>query len=84
MRVDRAEDAQCQEHLGGVWGCLKSKVANEGLAWDSLLKMFHNPAGDCYWVGGRSICLIRYIIKHDDDHLLWIILPALNSGWSNS
>ena len=28
-------------------------VANEGLGWDSLLKMFHNPGGDCYWVGGR-------------------------------
>ena len=28
-------------------------VANEGLGWDSLLKMVHNPGGDCYWVGGR-------------------------------
>ena len=28
-------------------------MANEGLGWDSLLKMFHNPGGDCYWVGGR-------------------------------
>ena len=29
-------------------------MANEGLGWDSLLKMFHNPGGDCYWVRGRS------------------------------
>ena len=29
-------------------------VTNEGLGWDSLLKMVHNPGGDCYWVGGRS------------------------------
>ena len=28
-------------------------VANEGLGWDSLLKMVHNPGGDCYWVGGE-------------------------------
>ena len=28
-------------------------VAKEGLGWDSLLKMVHNPGGDCYWVGGR-------------------------------
>ena len=28
-------------------------MANEGLGWDSLLKMVHNPGGDCYWVGGR-------------------------------
>ena len=28
-------------------------VANGGLGWDSLLKMVHNPGGDCYWVGGR-------------------------------
>ena len=28
-------------------------VANEGLVRDSLLKMVHNPGGDCYWVGGR-------------------------------
>ena len=24
----------------------------EGLGWDSLLEMVHNPGGDCYWVGG--------------------------------
>ena len=28
-------------------------VTNEGLVRDSLLKMVHNPGGDCYWVGGR-------------------------------
>ena len=28
-------------------------MANEGLGWDSLLKMVHIPGGDCYWVGGR-------------------------------
>ena len=30
-------------------------VTNEGLGWDSLLKMFHNPGGhDCILGGGRS------------------------------
>ena len=30
-------------------------VANEGLVWDSLLKMVHKPGGDepASWVGGR-------------------------------
>ena len=28
-------------------------VANEGLVRDSLLKMVHNPGGDCYWEGGQ-------------------------------
>ena len=28
-------------------------VANEGLGWDPLLKMVHNPGGDCYWEGGQ-------------------------------
>ena len=28
-------------------------VANEGLGWDSLQKMVHNPGGDCYWAGGQ-------------------------------
>ena len=28
-------------------------VANEGLGWDPLLKMVHNPSGDCYWEGGQ-------------------------------
>ena len=28
-------------------------VANEGLGWDSLLKMVHNPGGDSYWEGGQ-------------------------------
>ena len=27
-------------------------VANEGLGWDPLLKMFHNPGGD--WNPGRG------------------------------
>ena len=34
-------------------------VANKGLGWDSLQKMFHNP-GDCYRVGGRSKRITRY------------------------
>ena len=33
-------------------------VANEGLGWDSLLKMFHNPGGD--WNPGWGVDL-RYI-----------------------
>ena len=28
-------------------------VANEGFFRDPLLKMFHNPGGDCYWEGGQ-------------------------------
>ena len=28
-------------------------VANEGLVRDPLLKMVHNPGGDCYWEGGQ-------------------------------
>ena len=27
-------------------------VVNEGLGWDSLLKMFHNPGGD--WHPGKG------------------------------
>ena len=34
-------------------------VANEGLGWDSLLKMVHNAGGDCYWVGGRPKASVR-------------------------
>ena len=30
-------------------------VANEGLGWDSLLKMFHNPGGD--WHPGWGVDL---------------------------
>ena len=26
-------------------------MGNEGLGWDYLLKMVHNPCGNCYWVG---------------------------------
>ncbi len=29
-----------------------SNSGNEGLGWDSLLKMFHNPGGD--WNPGRG------------------------------
>ena len=32
---------------------LPSNSGNEGLGWDPLLKMFHNPGGDCYWEGGQ-------------------------------
>ena len=28
-------------------------VANFRFIRDSLLKMFHNPGGDCYWEGGQ-------------------------------
>ncbi len=28
-----------------------SNSGNEGLGWDSLLKMVHNPGGDSYWEG---------------------------------
>ena len=28
-------------------------MANEGLVRDPLLKMVHNPGGDCYWEGGQ-------------------------------
>ena len=39
---------------------LPAKVANEGLGWDSLLKMEYDPGkGDCYWTGGQSNVLIR-------------------------
>ena len=32
---------------------LPSNSGNEGLGWDSLLKMVHNPGGPCYWEGGQ-------------------------------
>ena len=28
-------------------------MANEGLGWDPLLKMVHNPGGHCYREGGQ-------------------------------
>ena len=36
-------------------GCPPSQdvSGNEGLGWDSLSKMVHNPGGDCYWEGGQ-------------------------------
>ena len=46
-------------HGGSIKGIIwiypppRIPVANEGLGWDSLIKMFHNPGCDCYWVGGR-------------------------------
>ena len=35
-------------------------MANEGLGWDSLLKMVHNPGGDCYWEGGQPKVYATY------------------------
>ena len=44
-------------HLHGVIHWVENPlpviVANEGLGWDSLLKMVHNPGGDSYWEGGQ-------------------------------
>ena len=36
-------------------------VANEGLGWDSLLKMFHNPGGDWHPGWGVDLIPIYYI-----------------------
>ena len=36
-------------------------VTNEGLGWDSLLKMVHNPGADWNpWWGGTQITLVFY------------------------
>ena len=43
-------------------GCppFPATMANEGLGWDSLLKMEYDPGkGDCDWTGGQSNVLIR-------------------------
>ena len=40
-------------------GPLTVTVGNEGLGWDSLLKMVHNPSGDWHPVRGPHP---RYII----------------------
>ena len=32
---------------------LPSNSGNEGLGWDSLLKMVHNPGGHYYWEGAQ-------------------------------
>ena len=34
---------------------LPSNSGNEGLGWDSLLKMVHNPGGHYYWEGDHPI-----------------------------
>ena len=35
-----------------VWPPPRMPVANEGLGWDPLLEMFHNPGG--HWNPGRG------------------------------
>ena len=39
--------------IPGVVPPPRMPVANEGLGWDPLLKMVHNPGGDSYWEGGQ-------------------------------
>ena len=43
-----------------VWPPPRMPVASEGLVRDFLLKMVHNPGGDCYWEGSISkLCLSK-------------------------
>ena len=42
------------KHRTWMWPPPRIPVANEGLGWDSLLKMVHNPGGHCYWEGATS------------------------------
>ena len=50
-------------------------VTNEGLGWDSLLKMVHNPGGDCYWVGGRPKI---YLISFEDKNFCSCSFEGVN------
>ena len=36
-------------------------VVNEGLGWDPLLKMVHNPGGHCYWEGATQSNYMTYL-----------------------
>ena len=47
-------------------------VANEGLGWDPLLKMVHNPGGDCYCEGGQPKVyptIYKFFL-----HLRWLVV----------
>ena len=45
-------------------------VANEGLVRDPLLKMVHNPVGDCYWEGGQpKLSHIDSVKKKNSQHI---------------
>ena len=49
--------------LGWNYPSQDAIVANEGLGWDPLLKMVHNPGGDCYWEGGQpKLCNLFLLI----------------------
>ena len=49
----------------GLYPPPRMPVTNEGLGWDSLLKMVQNPGGHCYWLGGSSkVCSIGW--KHSE------------------
>ena len=47
-------------------------VTNEGLGWDSLLKMVHNPGGHCYWCP-TAHCFNCFKGKHKTyiDQIIW-------------
>ena len=57
--------------LPGVWVVPPPRmpVANEGLGWDPLVKMFHNPGGDSYWEGGQPN------LVQNDSLAIWRNMP---------
>ena len=46
-------------HICWVWPPPRMPVVNEGLGWDPLLKMVHNPGGHCYWEGATCNVYVR-------------------------
>ena len=41
------------------WPSPRMPVANEGLGWDPLLRIFDNPGAHCYWEGATpKTCLL--------------------------
>ena len=65
--------AREDEHQDCLWytlGCgppPRMPVTNEGLAWDSLLKMVHNPGGD--WNRGWGVYLRGHILTVAQVHI---------------
>ena len=57
--------------ISSVYSPPSIPVTNEGLVWDSLLKMVHNPGGDdCILVGGRPTILRKFMAEtHLKNHL---------------
>ena len=47
-------------------------MANEGLVWDSLLKMVHNPCGDCYPGRGPHPIYIYIYLEPKWGPLFWL------------